>query len=206
VRPTGIATADGQGPAEPTTAERLLRVAAALFREKGYAATTTRELSDRLHIQKASLYHHIRGKEDLLLVICQESLRRITAAVTEAATRATPERRLHDMVVAHVHSALADRDLHTTMLTDLRSLSPQRRRDVLTRRDAYELLFTEAIAAEQATGRIRDDVDARGLTLSLLNLLNWTIFWYDPNGSRSADDIAEMLASIYFDGARVRQP
>lgn len=197
-------TTAGPAGAEPTTAERLLRVAAALFREKGYAATTTRELSDRLHIQKASLYHHIRGKEDLLLVICQESLRRITTAVTSAAARATPEHRLHDMVVAHVRSVLADRDLHTTMLTDLRSLSPARQHDVLALRDSYEKLFTDTIRAEQAAGRIRTDVDARGLTLSLLNLLNWTIFWYDPNGSRSADGIAEMLASIYFDGARGR--
>ncbi|HKN96493.1 MAG TPA: TetR/AcrR family transcriptional regulator [Pseudonocardiaceae bacterium] len=204
MRPAGIAATAGQDAVEPTTAERLLRVAAALFREKGYAATTTRELSDRLHIQKASLYHHIRGKEDLLLVICQESLSRITAAVTEAATRATPANRLHDMVVAHVRSALADRDLHTTMLTDLRSLSADRRRDVLARRDAYEQLFTQAIRTEQAAGRIRDDVDARGLTLSLLNLLNWTIFWFDPSGARSAGDIAEMLATIYFDGARAR--
>jgi AcrR family transcriptional regulator len=199
-----VSTVSQPTATEETTADRLLRTAAALFREKGYAATTTRELSERLHIQKASLYHHIRGKEDLLLAICLESLRRITAAVTSASADATPADRLRAMVIAHVHSALGDRDLHTTMLTDLRSLSATRQDEVRERRDAYERLFTDAVAVDQAEGRLRADIDARGLTLTLLNLLNWTIFWYDPNGSRSAGDIAAMLSAVFFDGARGR--
>jgi AcrR family transcriptional regulator len=196
--------ADDDNGRPDRTADRLLRTAAALFREKGYAATTTRELADRLRIQKASLYHHIRSKEDLLLSISLESLRRVTAAVGEAAAAATGDQRLHDMILAHVRSGLADRDLHTTMLNDLRSLSPGPQREVTDRRSEYERLFSEAIVAEQRAGRVRTDVDAHGLTLALLNLLNWTIFWYDPAGPLSADAIAEMLATVFLDGARVR--
>lgn len=194
---------DDQGRAD-RTADRLLRTAAALFREKGYAATTTRELADRLRIQKASLYHHIRSKEDLLLSISLESLRRVTAAVEAAAAATTDDQRLHDMILAHVSSGLADRDLHTTMLIDLRSLSAGPQRQVTDKRSEYERLFSTAIAAEQRAGRVRTDIDAHGLTLALLNLLNWTIFWYDPAGPLSAEAIAEMLATVFLDGARVR--
>ena len=48
------------------TAERLFDIAAALFCEKGYAATTTREIAAVAGIQQASLYYHEAGKEDLL--------------------------------------------------------------------------------------------------------------------------------------------
>jgi len=70
-------------PDSPTSA-RLLTVAAQLFHEQGYAATSTRELASILGITKASLYHHIRGKEDLLHAICLESLRRVHGDVAAA--------------------------------------------------------------------------------------------------------------------------
>jgi AcrR family transcriptional regulator len=200
-RPGPNGTPGGEGG----TADRLLRVAAELFRQQGYAATTTRQLSDRLGIQKASLYHHIRGKEDLLFQISMESLRRISEVVRDAADTATPVDRLRAMIIAHVLSVLRDQDLHTTMLVDLRSLSPARQTEVRQRRDEYEWFLVDAVRAEQEAGLLRDDYDAHNLTLALLNLLNWTIFWYNPGGKQSARQIAEMLATTFLDGARLRQ-
>jgi AcrR family transcriptional regulator len=52
-------------PGAPTV-DRLLDTAAGLFWEKGYAATTTREIAAALNIQQASLYYHMSSKEDLL--------------------------------------------------------------------------------------------------------------------------------------------
>lgn len=187
-----------------STADRLLRIAAKLFRKQGYAATTTRELSDELGIQKASLYHHIRGKEDLLYQISVESLRRISETVTEAGREAPSEERLRAMIIAHVLSALDNQDMHQTMLIDMRSLSSVRQQEIRDRRDEYERLLVDAVRADQGAGRLRVDYDAHTLTLALLNLLNWTIFWYDSAGKRSALQIAEMLAAMFLDGARVR--
>ena len=48
------------------TSERLFDIAAALFCEKGYATTTTREIAAAAGIQQASLYYHVTSKEDLL--------------------------------------------------------------------------------------------------------------------------------------------
>jgi TetR/AcrR family transcriptional regulator, cholesterol catabolism regulator len=191
-------------PADENTAERLLRLAAALFRRKGYAASTTRELASQLGIQKASLYHHIRGKEDLLFSISVRSLEHITEAVTVARDAADPDQRLHAMITAHLETALEDQDMHTTMLIELRSLSPERRQEVRERRDAYQALMRGTISEDQAAGRLRDDIGAGYLTLSLLNLLNWTIFWFDPAGKRSARELAAIMWTIFADGARGR--
>lgn len=113
----------GEAEGEENTAERLLRLAAALFRQKGYAASTTRELASLLGIQKASLYHHIRGKEDLLFGVSVRSLEHITEAVTVARDTAAPDKRLNMMITAHLVTALEDQEMHTTMLIELRSLS-----------------------------------------------------------------------------------
>jgi AcrR family transcriptional regulator len=189
---------------DQNTADRLLILAAALFRKKGYAATTTRELASQLGIQKASLYHHIRSKEDLLFAISVESLKRITEAVENARNTTAPNERLTAMIAAHLETALGAQDMHTTMLIELRSLSAERQEKVRERRDAYQELLRAAIRDDQAEGRLRADFPAGYLTLSLLNLLNWTIFWYDPRGPRSAAELASMMSTIFTDGTRAR--
>jgi TetR/AcrR family transcriptional regulator, cholesterol catabolism regulator len=184
------------------TADRLLQTAASLFRRKGYTASTTRELSDLLGIQKASLYHHIRGKEDLLLGISLESLKRIISSVAAAGSLVEPGKRLEAMIAAHVETSLRDRDMHLTMLVELRSLSTERREEVLRLRDRYESMVRTVISEEQQAGRIRADIDSKYLTLALLNLLNWTIFWFDPNGDRTASELGKILSTVFLDGSR----
>jgi len=192
--------------ADGNTADRLLQSAASLFRRKGYAATTTRELAGELGIQRASLYHHIRGKEDLLFDISMASLEHITAAVTEAAEQASDAERLEAMISAHLQAALDDRNMHMTMLIELRALSEERRVAVLAHRDTYEGLLRDAIRADQDSGRLRTDIDARYLTLSLLNLLNWTIFWFDPNGDMTSLELARIMCTVFLDGVRTLSP
>jgi TetR/AcrR family transcriptional regulator, cholesterol catabolism regulator len=191
---------------EATTGGRLLVLAAELFRQKGYGLTTTRELASRLGIQKASLYHHMRGKEDLLFAISAESLRRITDAVTAARDSADADQRLHAMIMAHLETALRDQDMHTTMLIELRALSEERQKEILAKRDAYQALLRSVISDDQSAGRLRTDIGAEYLTLSLLNLLNWTIFWFTAEGEHTADELAAMMSTIFLDGARVRRP
>jgi TetR/AcrR family transcriptional regulator, cholesterol catabolism regulator len=194
-------------PAGPSGGARdnLLRVAAEMFCAKGYGTTTTRELADRLGIQKASLYHHIRSKEELLLEISLLSLARIREAVTagleSSHSRSADSRtRLREAIVAHVRAALADREMHTVMLIELRSLTSAHRDRVMVERDGYESVLRQLVAEAQAAGVVRaGSVDL--YTLALLNLLNWTIFWYHPSGPRSPEEIGEFLASVFLDGA-----
>jgi AcrR family transcriptional regulator len=186
---------------QPSTNSRLLQTAAELFWEKGFAGTSTRELSERLGIQKASLYYHIRSKDDLLYDISIRSLEDIQQAVMSAVAGAPVEGRLRAMVQAHLLTALTARDMHATMLTELRAMSAERRVAVLARRDSYERMVMEIIRAEQDAGRLRADMDAHFLSLSLLNLLNWTIFWYRPDGERTIPDIADSFYDVYVNGA-----
>ena len=122
--------------------------------KKGYAATTTRELADALGVQKASIYYHIRSKEDLLHDICVESLNNILTAVSAAiAYEADPLARIKALIRAHVFAMLADRAKHATMLTELDALSPARRAEVVVLREEYESLVRGVLAhAQPLTG------------------------------------------------------
>jgi TetR/AcrR family transcriptional regulator, cholesterol catabolism regulator len=190
-------------PDGAVTAKRLLDLAARLFWENGYAATTTRELAEALGVQKASLYYHMGSKEDLLYEICMESLANIHEAVSQAVSEVRdPMRRVQAMIHAHVLSMLEDREKHATMLTELKALSPSRRSEVVARRDQYETLVRGILSDAQDAEVLTSEIPAKQLELGLLNLLNWTIFWYQADGDLSPDEVARLLERLYVMGAR----
>lgn len=192
-------------PPPSATHLRLLDAAATLFRQKGYDGASIRELAALVGIQNASMYHHIRSKNDLLYTLSVESLTKITTTTERAvASEREPLERLRALIIAHLEASLADRDRHATMLIELRSLSTDRRKEVVGLRDRYERLVETTVADAQAAGAVRSDVSVRLLTLALLNLLNWTIFWYRPDGGLGAGEIASTFASIYLDGVVAR--
>lgn len=183
----------------------VLKAAAALFRTLGYETATTRELARRLGMRSASLYYHIGKKEDLLYGICVDSLERIRAVV-DATTRAEPDplERVRVLIRTHLATALADSDKHLTMLSELKSLSPRRRAKVVELRDAYEEVVRRVISQAQVAGALRTELRPKHLTFAVLNLLNWSIFWYRPGGGLGVDRLGEFLADLFINGARSR--
>ena len=66
--------------------------------------------------------------------------------------------------------------------------------------DEYEALVCETLERAQATGSVRRNVTPRNLTLALLSLLNWPIFWFRPDGELTPEALADLLASLFLDG------
>lgn len=192
----------GPPPTGGTTAERLLANAAQLFRTKGYAGTTTRELSALLGLQNASLYHHMGSKEDLLYQLCMSTLTDVTAAFEQIIREGgDPMDVFHRLTTRYVEEALENRDKHFTMLVEIRSLSEQRRADVIAHRDRNVAAVGAVIAQCQEAGCLRDDIAAKYLTLGLFNLLNWTIFWFSPDGEFTSRQLGELLWTMFAEGA-----
>jgi AcrR family transcriptional regulator len=190
------------GTLDGATAQRMLVAAAALFKRKGYARATTRELALLLGIQGPSLYHHISTKEDLLYRLCIDALSETEARVRTAVAQArTPRERLQMLIRTHTTATLLDLDRHVAMLLELRELTPDRREEVIRLRDQYEALIRSTLARAQRDGSVRRDLSAKQLSLALLNLLNWTFTWYQPEGELGPEAIGELLSTVFLDGA-----
>ena len=100
-------------------------------------------------------------------------------------------------------TALADADKHITMLVELRSLSSRRRASVIRLRDAYERILRKEIRAAQRARVLRSDISSKYLALALLNLLNWSIFWYRPGSGLRPERLADVLTRLFLEGARL---
>jgi TetR/AcrR family transcriptional regulator, cholesterol catabolism regulator len=91
----------------------MLDTARALFARKGYFATSIREITSAMGIQKASLYYYISSKEDLIYQISKAAMEHVTACVEAALMQVTgPEERLYAFITSHVAGLLQHQNWH----------------------------------------------------------------------------------------------
>lgn len=184
------------------TADRIVETAAKLFREQGYAQSTTRQISELLGIQKASLYHHIGGKEDLLYSICMGATSRVLADVREAIAEAPPEDRLREAIKAHIVSAINDSDLHAVLQFEWRALSDERREEVSEIRRELHGELRQLIEDDRKARRLRTDIDVTYISLTLMNMLSWALFSFNETGADSPEEVGHTLALLFVEGAQ----
>lgn len=184
------------------TAERIYSVAASLFRSQGYDATTAREIAAELGIQKASLYHHTRGKAHLLHQVCTSALHQIRTDVQAATSDVNdPLERARQLVIAHVTSLLRYQDQHATSLLETRALSGEQRSDVNLLHDAHQSLVRSILEVAQNSGALRSDIPAKYLSQLLFSLTNRSMLWYRPEGALRPEQLGEMFAVLFLSGA-----
>jgi AcrR family transcriptional regulator len=176
-------------------------VASDLFRERGYAATSVRDIARALSIRGPSLYAHVTSKEEVLWAIVDRAAARFEAAADAAEASAAdgcpgdPVEAIAALVRAHVGVITADVGEASVFVHEWRSLGPERRAPVLARRDAYEARFRRLIGEGIAIGAFGLTDPAMAATV-LLTALNGVATWYDPNGRLSPDRIADHLVSL----------
>jgi TetR/AcrR family transcriptional regulator, cholesterol catabolism regulator len=184
------------------TADPVHSEGARLFREQGYAAATTRELSRRLGINKASLYHHVAKKEVLLHQICTIAMTRIYEAVAAAIESETdPAERIHALIRGHLQSSLGDLDMHATTMLEMKYLTGSHYEEVMEARNRFEGLVGAAVAAAQRAGAMRHDMPVTYLRTLLLNLLNWPLTWYKPGAGMTPEKLTRYTYDLYMNGA-----
>ncbi len=185
------------------TLGKFVRTAAELFSKQGYGSTSTRSLSALIGMEKATLYYHVKSKEDLLYLITKSSVETLQEEVAKAVEGITcPLERLAVLIRAHCMSLLRDQTQHATSLAEVRALSPERLAEIVSVRRSYQTEIRRMIEAGQKNGSIRADVEPRYLASMLRGLLDRTVEWYQKGGSLSPAELAECFCDIYLFGAQ----
>jgi TetR/AcrR family transcriptional regulator, cholesterol catabolism regulator len=185
---------------ESTRRQQIEDAASALFRERGYAATSVRDIAHALNIQGGSLYAHVASKEDVLWSIVSRAADRFNAEVAPLATEHSPvlaTTRLRSMIRAHVDVVTSSQRDAAVFLHEWRFLSPDRRDQMAERRDAYEALFRQVIGEGIAAGTF-SAVDPRLTATAILTALNGIATWFRPDGQLTAHEIADDYADLFL--------
>jgi AcrR family transcriptional regulator len=186
-----------------TRKRQIEDVASELFRERGYAATSVRDIARALDIQGASLYSHVRSKEEVLWSIVDRAAERFEEAADQAEQAADQTdqgsrgcvERLRALARAHVGVVTADPEYASVFAYEWKSLSGPHRGEVAHRRDAYEARF-RALIVEGIACRAFARVDPAMASAFLLTALNGIATWYRPDGRLSAARIADEFSGL----------
>ena len=108
--------------------EEIMTVAARLFCEKGYMATTMDDIAAELYITKPALYYYIRTKHDLLYEICEAAIKRLMEGVESIeASGGTPEERFRELVRWQINMFSEHGDIINVYLADESELPTEKR-------------------------------------------------------------------------------
>ncbi|MHA6794351.1 TetR/AcrR family transcriptional regulator [Pseudonocardia bannensis] len=192
----GDLTATDQQPASPARragARRaeLIALASRLFRERGYHGVGMRAIAEAADMQAASLYHHFRNKEELLLeaiFVVDRDL--IVDQLPILDGPGSHRERLTRLVRGHVLHIGDNRDAWWVASRELRALSPERLDAVQVYRRRYQHRIAEFIADGVRAGEFDCD-DPRLATLAVLDMINGLNEWYSTSGRLSITELAD---------------
>ena len=178
------------------TSAHIRSVAADLFYKHGYEATSLRRIAKAARLQVGSLYNHLSGKEDLLVEIMLGIMDDLLAAQRRELEGVDDvKQRLRIFIRTHIrfHAERA-RDVFIGN-SELRALSRPARRKVVALRDNYENMLFELVN-ELGETQGSNIIEAKMQTFAVLALGGHVASWYNPGGSLSLDEIAEINTRI----------
>jgi len=188
---------------EPNRRGDIVRAAGHLFHEKGYSATTIRDIANAVGMRSGSPFYHFKSKHDMLRAVVLEGIDAISGAVTKAVDpEKSPRARFEAMLRAHLRQLLGEegRDFAATLLHESRHLDPEAQAEVVALTDRYEAMWQGALKDLKRAGLIADDSPVA--RLFLMGALNWTVQWYRPEGSKTIDQLARQLADFVLGKSR----
>lgn len=171
----------------------ILEAAAALFAERGYAATSVRDIGERVGLLGGSLYHYIKSKEALFVKIHDTALEVAAGRVLEAIAPLTdPWARLEMACVRMMEIQLDPNSITMPLMNDFQSTPPEIRERLVARRDKFETIFRDLVDQLPL-----DPAIDRGIyRLLLLTLLNNVSGWY-RQGRLTPAEIGRQIALTF---------
>lgn len=171
---------------------RVLQAAARQFRERGYAATTLRDIARGAGMLPGSVHYRYRSKEDILAALMEHAIDRLIEGVRAVtATVTNPLERVRLAMIEHLRILLSGEDSVYVLLYDWRSLSPAAERAIARQRQRYEQFADDLLAQAAALAPVRPGVDLYLLRQFAFGASNWAAQWHDPKSSYTPEAIAD---------------
>jgi AcrR family transcriptional regulator len=182
----------------------ICEAAARLFRDKGYPATSMRDLAREVELKASSLYNHIQSKEEILQEICFENARRFLEGMEKVEKmEGTAADKIRALIRLHIRIATEDITSVTAFNDEWRHLSePYLNKFKNLRRD-YENRFRAIVAEGIAQGTFKP-LNTSIVLYTLFSSVRWLYDWYKPGKKITPRDLERDIITMLMNGM-VRQ-
>ncbi|MFD6034069.1 TetR family transcriptional regulator [Streptomyces sp. ZS0098] len=197
---TAEETAGGEtqpwGEVTPDAARRLLLAAVEAFAERGYHATTTRDIAGRAGMSPAALYIHYKTKEELLHRISRIGHEKALDILRTASRgEGTATERLADAVSSFVRWHARGRTTARVVQYELDSLGPDARAEIVGLRRQVDAEVRGIIEDGVRSGEFHVP-DVPGTTLAVLSLCIDVARWFNVDGPRTPEEVGALYADL----------
>ncbi|MBI1782994.1 MAG: TetR/AcrR family transcriptional regulator [Sphingobacteriales bacterium] len=185
-----------------TKKDTIVSTAALLFREKGYAASSMRDLAEKVGVEAASLYNHIKSKSEILQDICFTVANRFITHLEKVETSKISvidkietilRFHIHEMIHHYEEVYVSDREwkhLEEPYLTNFQSL-----------RKGYRKRLA-AIIDEGVKNKELKDIDAPTAVLIMLHAVSGIESWHRSTQKIDADELEKNMVVIMVEGLK----
>jgi AcrR family transcriptional regulator len=182
--------------------ELILLKAAAMFREKGFAATSMRDLAETVGIEAASLYNHIRSKNEILETICFEVANRFNAniEVVESDNQSSIKK-IETLLRFHIRQMVDHYEEVYVSDREWKHLDEPYLSNFQTQRRNYRKKFAAIIESGIHKNEIRK-IDAPTAVLILLHAVSGIESWHRSTAKINAKELEDNMIMIMIDGLR----
>ncbi|WP_277452201.1 TetR/AcrR family transcriptional regulator [Janibacter sp. DB-40] len=171
------------------TVVRLFEAAADAFADKGFHATTTRDIASRAGLSPAGVYVHFASKEDLLFQLSRVGHEEARDALAAAAAEAdSPTAALEEVISAFARWHAQQYQVARIVQYEFRHLAPEHQREVLTLRREIDGVVERIITDGVSSGEFSVE-DTRVTALAAMSLVVDVARWYHPGVRRTPEDI-----------------
>lgn len=210
-------------PADQSVSRKDIILAAAdVLHRNGYEATTMKDIAAEVNLTAASLYHHFRNKDTLLLAVLEGGLDIVIEMLEPIVTdesRSYAEK-LTEMMKVHVNMLTQNTAVGAAMIFEIRPLlnfSPldrdgdaantdfaARRDAFFERRDYFEQLYRRVLQRGVEAGEFRE-LDVKLFVKTMLGANNWVAVWYREDGPLDGETIASRMAEMFLHALKPTQ-
>lgn len=178
----------------------IITIAAKLFKEKGYSAVTMRDIAQEMNIKAASLYNHIKSKQEILVLIIIELAEEFTTAMSKIVnSEETSIQKLEKIIQLHIDITMRDSAALASLNADWMHLADTELLYFIKMREDYEENFRKIVKKGIADGEIKN-LNSEVIIFSMLSTLRTLYLWYGKKNSLSASALKSDMTQVLLDG------
>lgn len=181
--------------------QEIRKAAARLFRDKGYSATSMRDLAQAVDLKAPSIYNHFNSKEEILRQICFDNADRFTRAMTAVENMAASSaEKLRALIRIHILIATEDETSVIAFNDEWRHLDEPHLSEFTAIRRDYERRFRAIIEDGIQTGDLKP-LDPNIVTHTIFSSMRWLYDWYLPGKKITTEDLERDITALLMGGA-----
>lgn len=178
----------------------IVTIAAQLFKEKGYSAVTMRDLAQAMDIKAASLYNHIKSKQEILVLMIIAIAEEYTETIrTIAASEETSVEKIDKVIQLHIDITVRNPDALASLNNDWMHLPDAELQYFLQMREEYEDIFRAIVKKGITDGEIKN-YNAEVIIFSILSTIRTLYLWYGKKRNFNANVLKTNLKKILLEG------